>query len=272
MLLPALTKAKLKAQGIQCMSNHRQLCLAWRLYAEDNREILPYASHNGNRNDVNSKMAWTLTEMSFGPDPYNWDPEVDIKVRCLWPYSKSVGIYKCPADTSNVTDAKGISRSRCRTMSMNLYVGGFAPRSGSAPGTPGDTGGVSFGNGFVVYSKMTDISGAQPSPSPSKLFVFMDQREDRINWGNYMTDMNGYYPNNEGLYEFDQDMPGMYHHRAAGFSFADGHSEIHRWKDGRTCPPLKYGQQDTSKVSSPRNQDIRWLQDISTRLKSGRTP
>src|SRR5437660_11833241 len=65
MLLPALAKAKLKAQGIQCMSNHRQLCLAWRLYAEDNRDVLVYASDDGNK--LLDQYAWTLTHMDFDP-------------------------------------------------------------------------------------------------------------------------------------------------------------------------------------------------------------
>src|SRR5215831_1399304 len=86
MLLPALAKAKLKAQGVQCMSNHRQLCLAWRLYAEDNRDTLVYASDCPGCQGIDSKFqdqfAWTLTHMDFDPaNVANWDPEVDIKQR-----------------------------------------------------------------------------------------------------------------------------------------------------------------------------------------------
>src|SRR5690349_17932479 len=87
MLLPALAKAKLKAQGIQCMSNHRQLCLAWRLYAEDNRDTLVYASDDPNipQHALLDQYAWTLTHMDFDPaNTANWDPEVDIKQRPLW--------------------------------------------------------------------------------------------------------------------------------------------------------------------------------------------
>src|SRR2546425_1213201 len=76
MLLPALTKAKLKAQGIQCMNNHRQLCLAWRMYADDNRELLVYASDApGYPNDLELReYAWTWAKMDFDPNnPYNWD-------------------------------------------------------------------------------------------------------------------------------------------------------------------------------------------------------
>src|SRR5256712_2721391 len=77
MLLPALSKAKLKAQGIQCMSNHRQLCLAWRLYAEDNRDVLVYASDDGSANPDN-QYSWTLSHITpNSPDPINWDPSLD---------------------------------------------------------------------------------------------------------------------------------------------------------------------------------------------------
>src|SRR5213083_1946573 len=71
MLLPALSRSKLKAQGIQCMSNHRQLCLAWRLYVEDNRDYLVFASDDpGNPNHVLlDQSAWTLTHLDFSSSP-----------------------------------------------------------------------------------------------------------------------------------------------------------------------------------------------------------
>ena len=68
LLLPALSKAKLKGQGIQCMSNHRQLCLAWRMYAEDNREQLVYASDSGGQYPNLDPYSWTLSHMDFDPN------------------------------------------------------------------------------------------------------------------------------------------------------------------------------------------------------------
>jgi prepilin-type N-terminal cleavage/methylation domain-containing protein len=265
MLLPALTKAKLKAQGIQCMSNHRQLCLAWRLYAEDNKEALVYASDDGSGPNGGGPLklnqyAWTLTHMDFTSNPYNWNPDVDIKIRPLWPYSKSEGIYKCPADHSMVDSGGGIMKPRVRTMSMNLFVGGFI----------GTDGGWGWADPFVIYTKMNDITGGKSTPGPSKLWIFLDMREDCINWGNFMTGMQGFSPVNPGSYQFNTDLPGIYHHYACGFSFADGHSEVHRWRDPRTYPPLY------SKISDPyivpRDQDVAWLQEHTTRLKSGANP
>ena len=104
MLLPALIKSKLKAQGIQCMNNHRQLALAWRMYAEDNNDVLVYASDDPGDPQINwqvlDQYAWTLTHMDFDPNNQgNWDVNYDMVKRPLWPYtSKNPGIYKCPAD------------------------------------------------------------------------------------------------------------------------------------------------------------------------------
>ena len=81
---------------------------------------------------------------------------------------------------------------------------------------------------------------------PTKIFVFLDMREDRVNWSNFMTDMTGYSPPNPSSYSFTSDLPGMYHNMAAGFSMADGHSEMRRWRDPRTTPPLQDGGNPTA--------------------------
>jgi len=111
-------------------------------------------------------------------------------------------------------------------------------------------------------SQITAASGL----GPSRCWLFLDQREDRVNWGNYMVDMSG-YPSNPGAYRFDQDMPGFYHNGACGISFCDGHSEIHRWVDPRTTPPMQEQLHLVSTVPSPDNQDIAWMQDRTTRPK-----
>src|SRR5437667_11939922 len=98
MLLPALSKSKQKAAGIQCMGNHRQLCLAWRMYSEDSRDRIPLASDDGSGNPTILAATWVTGEMNFNAsNPSNWDPEVDIKKSPLWPYcGKNLTIWKCP--------------------------------------------------------------------------------------------------------------------------------------------------------------------------------
>ena len=256
MLLPALDKGKRRAQGVYCMNNHRQLCLAWRMYADDNRDVLVYASQNPTTPWLD-KYSWCLGTMDFDPNNQgNWDINYDITQRPLWPYNQNAHIYKCPADRSCVV-VNGEQKPRVRTMSMNMYVGGF-------DGT--DLDWAPAWN-YRIYSKLSEL--ANPGGPPDKIFVFLDEREDCINWGNYWTDMDGYQPLNPAIYKFWQDLPGFYHHRAAGFSFADGHSEIHRWRYDATMPPLQPGTATSGNFVYwvPRDLDVAWMQDHSTRPK-----
>jgi len=153
----------------------------------------------------------------------------------------------------------GQQKPRVRTMSMNLFLGGFDGTDGNVPS----------GNGYRIYLRTTDLTG--PAGPPDKIFVFLDEREDCINWGNFMTDMGGYNPPNPGAYTFQADLPGAYHNRAAGFSFADGHSEIHKWLDGRTTPPVQFETADDTTTYAnyavPYDVDVAWLQDHTTRPK-----
>ena len=107
------------------------------------------------------------------------------------------------------------------------------------------------------------------NPGPARTWVLVDEREDRINFGNCFTDMIG-YPDAPNQLRFHFDFPGSYHNRACGFSFADGHAEIKKWRDDRTVPPIQKGMALYSSqefVASPRNQDILWMQERSTRKK-----
>jgi prepilin-type processing-associated H-X9-DG protein len=138
-------------------------------------------------------------------------------------------------------------------MAMNLYVGGFDGTDGNWP----------WAHPYRIYAKLPDIN------LPSQIFVFLDMREDSVNWGNFMTYMAGYSPTDPSQYGFDGDFPGMYHNLACGFSFADGHSELKRWLDPRTRPPLTIGANPLfdNFSQSPDNPDVAWLQDHSTRLR-----
>ena len=115
MLLPALSKAKLKAQGISCLNNHKQLALAWRLYSDDNRDNLLFASESANDRSLDPYV-WVLGNMDFSAaNSSNWDINKDIAKSPLWTYcGKNASIWKCPADRSFVP-------------SMANSVRGFAP-------------------------------------------------------------------------------------------------------------------------------------------------
>src|SRR4051812_5267436 len=187
-LFPALAKTKPNTNALQCLNNNRRLCNAWRMYADDNRDRIVYASDDGtgSSNPLN-QYAWTQTRVDFNPsDRGNWDIAVDIMVRPLWAYTgQNASIYKCPSDMSSVVVA-GVRKARVRSMSMNLYLGGFA----------GTDGGWPSAHPFNIYTNLVQTGGSSPSPGPAKLWVFMDLRDDAVNWGNFMTDMTGYAPSN----------------------------------------------------------------------------
>ena len=250
MLLPALGKAKQKAQGIQCVNNHRQLSLAWKMYVDDSHDVLPFSQFG------NSWVTGTLDFM--GNNPSNWDPEVDIKKSLLWPYcGKSVGIFKCPADRSAVKPTigplRGTTVSRVRSMSMSVWVGG-----------EGDAGDVSWNPGWRVYRRFSDMV----VPGPAMTFVFLDMREDSVNTGGFGVGMDG-FPDRPQDLGWGTDWPASYHHRAGGFSFADGHAEMRRWQDSRTMPPITQANTlfTIGWTPSPNNKDIMWLQERATRPK-----
>jgi prepilin-type N-terminal cleavage/methylation domain-containing protein len=259
MLLPALSKAKAKAQGIMCMNNHKQLALAWRLYAEDQSDRIPGAANwdpPGGRQPNWTGGSWL--SLNNRNDPNNWDHESFTKKSVLWPYCNTVDIWKCPADKSTAVNATNQVVPRIRSMSMNNWVGGpgwdnsgsWWPQSGANQG------------GWQAYLKLSDMN----NPGPSRTFVFLDEREDSINDGYFVVDMAG-YPNEPGLWKI-VDYPASYHNAAGGLSFADGHSEIRKWVDERTIPRLSRVDRPLDQPS-PGNRDVLWMQERSTRSLSG---
>lgn len=250
LLLPTLNRAKQKAQGIYCMNNHRQLALAWRMYAEDNHDLLPYASEAPWLPDT-YPYAWVTGTLDYNPaNRANWDPDVSIKKSPLWPYcGQNLSIWRCSADISKVI-VNGEAKPRVRSMSMNVYLGGWG-------GTDGNWG-PQISN-YRIYLKFSDIN----DPPPSMMFVLLDMREDSIDMGNLCVNMSG-WPNQPERYVF-WDLPGIYHNGACGFSFADGHSEIKKWRDPRTTPPLVRDGFVNDLFASPNNPDITWLQERATR-------
>jgi len=255
MLLPALAKAKTKATGIACLSNHKQLALAWRLYYEDNDEKLVGAADwtpPGGKGIPNWTAGSWLT-LNDKRDPNNWNHELYTKKSPLWSYcGNSEGIWKCPADKSTAINNKGQVVPRIRSMSMNCWVGGpgWDP---SGPWTPNSK------KGWRVYIKSIDMV----DPGPSSTWVFLDEREDSINDGYFVVDMAG-YPDQPNRWKI-VDYPASYHNNAGGFSFADGHSEIKKWRDGRITPSMSKINRPLD-VTSPNNKDVFWMQERSTRM------
>ena len=251
-LLPAMARTKSDNRGFQCLNNNRELNRAWRMWTDDNNDLLLFSAHDGSLSP-NNQRAWLISEMDFSSNPKNWDVSVALKPSPIWPYcGTNVSIWHCPSDESYVV-VNSVPKPRVRSYSMNFFLGGFAGSSLGAPSA----------SSYRLYLKSADMV----APSPDRLFVFLDQRPDSINWGNFLTYMDGYSPSNPAQYKWGQDLPAFYHDGVATFSYADGHGEMHRWQDPRTTPPLSPQSVLHSDVPSPSNPDIAWLQDRATRLK-----
>lgn len=252
LLLPALSRAKLKAQAIQCMNNNRQIMLAWRQYAEDNRDELPYGyalAPMAQYAWLPSGVPWDL-DLAVPTQQGNWDADNTIKKSLIWPYcGNSVGIWHCPADQSLGQKPTGEKVPRPRSMSMNIWAGGRGD-------TTDPRGGWSTTANYKVFRKLSEMT----RPGPSNTFVFLEEREDSINDGFFIVQMDG-YPNMATTWMVD--FPASYHGRACDFAFADGHAEIHKWLDARTYPPLTTKLQ--LNVSQSNSKDVYWMQDHSTR-------
>ncbi len=248
MLLPALSKAKAKAQAIQCLNNDRQLMLAWKMYVEDNRDELPFVKHGPN--------AWMDGWLDFSANRDNWDVDYNIKTSILWPYcGKSPGIFKCPGDKSMV-NVRGTLFPRVRSVSMLCYIGGRGENR------PLNWSNVTFGNTrgeYMVYRKASDMR----DPGPGKTFVFLDEREDSINDAMFVVDMLTYPTTTASIVDF----PASYHGGAGAFAFADGHAENKKWKNRLILErPLEGQVRPYPTPLGGNDSDVQWMQERSTRM------
>jgi prepilin-type N-terminal cleavage/methylation domain-containing protein/prepilin-type processing-associated H-X9-DG protein len=243
MILPALSRARLKAQGVHCMNNLKQLQVAWFMYVQDNQDRLPGVSGGGYANSDTWVSGW-LDFNNNNKDNTNLLYLTDSRYSQIGPYTKSAGIYHCPADQSTAPFGNQRLR-RVRSVSMNCWMNYLFN--------------VDIGQSeYIIFRKYSEII----RPSPSMAWVLIDEREDSINDGLFQTDMKG-----RGASARIVDYPASYHGNAAGILFADGHAEIKKWRDGRTTPPLKRNGELDLDVASPNNPDVAWLQERSTSHK-----
>jgi len=248
LLLPALGTAKLKAQGIQCMNNLKQLQLVFLLYPDDNNDNL---TSSGYTRPV-EPTAWVDGWEDFvGTNPDNTDPRtlLDPQRAKFAPYLTGVGVYKCPADRSTVK-VNGQTVPRLRSMSMGQQWAGPGDWLDPAGFMANDTS-----KKYRVYYKKAQIDNA-----PMR-FVFVDEHPDSINAGGF-ANMMVESPAAARIIDF----PASYHNGACGISFSDGHAEIRKWRDARTRAPVHYDNALQLNVPSPNNQDMIWLAERTTRL------
>lgn len=239
-LATAMARTAPNSPAMQCLNNYRRLGAAFSMYAEDNRGRLVYNHDGAQTGKVAGSEAWVGGWMDYTTASDNTNTDLLINHErypfgaFFGPYLKTPGPFKCPADKSSVLMA-GQRMPRVRSVSMSNRVG------------QGSRSWSSF-TSYQMYSKIADFS----QPPPSQIFVFLDEHPDSINDGWFVTD-----PDTQWQLI---DYPAAYHNGGCGFGFADGHSEIHRWKDKRTMPILGPGQILPLNVTLPGDVDLQWLQ------------
>jgi prepilin-type N-terminal cleavage/methylation domain-containing protein/prepilin-type processing-associated H-X9-DG protein len=210
MLLPALSKAKAKATGISCLSNTKQLALCWSMYANDYNDMLV-------KNWLSNTNAWIGGDVSSAQGATN---KLNIINGRLYVYNGSVDIYRCPADKQLPAALRNIASlratGRVRSYSLSGRMGGADAADAQRYGVA-DTMWV-MDNRYPMWKKMTDII----SPGPTKAFTFIDEGIETID--------DGYFAVKAPGVNIWQNTPSVRHNQACGLAFADGHSEIWKWR------------------------------------------
>jgi prepilin-type N-terminal cleavage/methylation domain-containing protein len=250
MLLPVLSRSKCRAQAVQCMNNGRQIMLGWRLYADDDNDRL-LCCNGGNPGQTNciidtpSATCW----LDFSPKPGNWDPGVTLTPAPIFPYiGKSVTVFKCPGDRSAVRVGANLL-PRVRSISMSQVF--------SKSGEWLDKIYNTSQNVWRTYDKLSIIV------NPAKTFVFVDEHPDSINGLGFANACTG--ADNPATAQII-DFPANFHCGSCGFSFSDGHAEVHKWLGSkiRNAPVTYTGTIPLNVPAGDSWVDVRWMAENTT--------
>lgn len=253
LLLPALAAAKGKAYRAKCTGNHRQLNLAWQMYAVDNDDRVP--PNNGgtevehgvfpfNQNWVRGVMTYETPGLSpeYRPMATNKTLLINAPRNVMGPYSGSPEIYKCPADKSYII-LSGVRHARVRSCAMNRWVGNLRPLVDVAAST-----------NVMSYNRMSDFA----LYSSSKVFVFADEHPDWLGDGQANFVQAGAFDRLSSWSE----LAASHHSRGCIFSFADGHVKYRKWQDDETVLPVERIFRWGYVVRQKR--DLAWMRDHSS--------
>ncbi|HXB60009.1 MAG TPA: prepilin-type N-terminal cleavage/methylation domain-containing protein [Candidatus Acidoferrales bacterium] len=247
-LLPVLARAKVRAYGISCVNNLRQLSVAWTLYSNENNDWIVQSGQNSTTTypiptqylPGNPQANWVLGAVNAAAGSAATNLAF-IENGLLYPYVNNVAVYKCPADQKKVLGALTV-----RSMSMNAWMNPLE--------TWNDVIGYIGTARCRVFRRQNELVG----PRPDMAWLFIDENPNSINDGWFVCD-----PNNNNMW---YDVPATYHDNAGGLSYADGHAEIKVWRDPNvldakgnnvprdpSCPDLSWLQQRSSSKGTPNN-------------------
>lgn len=196
MLLPALTRAKSRANGTACLNNTRQLQTALQFYSDDHLDR--YVNNHGLGETRTKTNTWAPNVMDWDANPGNTNVSL-LANGLLGRYLGGVGVYKCPSDMARANNGL-----RIRSFSLNCLVG-----------DPGELTNK-FNPSYRQFFKESEVT------SPASIFTFLDEHPDTINDGFFMNRL-------EETPKWG-NLPASHHTGSANFAFIDGHSETHRWQ------------------------------------------
>lgn len=248
LLLPALVRAKQKAQAVTCINNQKQLSLGWIMYSNDNTDHLvpngDLAAQPTSSTDPNLQPGGSLSQWCPGTmqGVSAWDVTY-IEAGLIYPYVNNFNVYKCPADHTTYPMNSSLGKPRVRSMSMNCWM------------NPMNIWVASAANGVDIFKTVNDVSRTLGT---SKGFVFIDENPYSIDDGYFAVNIN--QPNQW------VNAPATYHNNAGGISYADGHSEIKKWSDAKVIEEntQSMGSNGSNFPADPNSSDCAWLDQRST--------
>ena len=255
-LIPALSAAKKQATGAVCLTNHKNLLIAWKMYADDNDGWL--VSNGACYDTPTDNSPWVHRPIDAAGNPFPSNPATPtitdqdrfrgIQAGTLWKYVKDVDAYHCPGDNRKST--RQPPRDCFRSYSISYA---FGRRQVTDPGN----------RGYHYYLKMQDVRNAP------QYYVFV---EEEHNGSRYGENEGGWHlPHSSSQNRRDNpstwtfyDPLASYHIKSSTFGFADGHAERRKWMDKRTLEFIQHNAEDPSSHSgihtpSPGNEDLQWL-------------
>jgi prepilin-type N-terminal cleavage/methylation domain-containing protein/prepilin-type processing-associated H-X9-DG protein len=229
MLLPALGRAKAKAQATACLNNLKQLQLCWQMYTDDNSDIMPPNKWGGSSvGPVSFAGSWLAGSAREDRNTTN------IENGVLFHYNRSVAIYRCPVDRSRIETSfqsgHWLPQLRTRSYSLNCWLNGMEWPEGRD-------------SRFLKSAQLVN-------PAPSRVFVFLDEHENTIE--------DGHFALNRKPSRNWQNMPADRHNQGCNFSYADGHAERMKWHSPKRLHDLEW---DKPTANAQDLEDLQALQD-----------
>jgi prepilin-type N-terminal cleavage/methylation domain-containing protein/prepilin-type processing-associated H-X9-DG protein len=236
LILPALTKAKIKAQKTYCMNNLKQIQLGWMMYSGENDEkLVPVSNYQANF-PTDPLIQPGAAEAQLFPGSMAVLTSTNVlfaRLGLLYPLLKSDTVFKCPADQKKTSAGNPTTRS----YSANGWMNPTTSTMNSGYLHPIST--------YIVFKKQSDIR------KPSDLYILLEESPGTIN--------DDWFVENPDSPSQWTDMPASYHNKSSMLLFADGHAENRKWTDKQVV-----SQAGNFATADPNSGDLGWMLTITT--------